>query len=319
VITKKTVLVLGAGASKPYSFPTGTELIFHIANDFSSPNAVRVEKIMPHEYRHFVDELRKAQPYSIDEFLENHPSLANIGKKAIAMHLLPSEYASQAQMEDISKKDHWYRYLKAAMNAPFSLWGQNQLRIITFNYDRSLEYYLFRAVKGSYEGVDDAEYAKTLNQISILHVYGRLGSLDWQSQGSVVRYGNEPDYSAEEIEDASRGIKVLHDGTDDEVLSNFIQAQEWLEWADRVLFLGFGFHEDNAKRLNLAKVLRPTQTISGTSYGLDNTRRSQVEYCTEWAERPERLHSSIPGRCTIRFPDNNAKCYDFLYNYEDLS
>jgi len=315
VINKKTVLVLGAGASQPYNFPTGAGLVKIIASDFSSPRVVRIEKMMPREYRILVDELRRAHPYSIDEFLENHPSLADMGRMAIAFHLLPAEYESQAILEDVGKTDHWYRYLKAAMGGPLTDFGKNSIRIITFNYDRSLEYYLYRTLRSSYEQMDESRCVEILRQIPVLHIYGSLGPLQWQSSENAVRYGDTPERSLDDIRIASQNIKILHEGNDDTVQRNFATARSWLGWAERVLFMGFGFHPSSVERLALSGTLRSDQDIRATCKGLDATRIDAIAYCAKWATRP----SHVSGTTVMKFPDPEADCYTFLHDHVILS
>jgi hypothetical protein len=191
--TIKTVLVLGAGASAPYGLPTGGELVEQIANDFASPRYARAEKLMPSEYRTLADRLRQTQPNSIDEFLEAHPSLVSVGRQAIALHLLPGESQSQEVWTNLTKKDHWYRYLKAQLGSSPDKFQQNQLRIISFNYDRSLEHYLYETLRTSNEQVDDEQCAKMIfEHLPLLHVYGSLGPLPWQSPmgatGPMAKY-----------------------------------------------------------------------------------------------------------------------------------
>jgi hypothetical protein len=305
MIFTKTVLILGAGASKPYEFPTGGELVSLVGNEFALPTFLRAEKIMPAEYRPFVDRFRKAQPSSIDEFLEHNPTLADIGRLAIAFHLLPAEYNSCGLLEDLNKLDHWYRYLKAKMGGPLDALADNALRIVTFNYDRSLEHYLYETLRRSYESVDDAKCAKIVERIPVLHVYGSLGSLPWQSASDGIAYGaSGPNMTREEVERAGKNIKVLHEGAGDEVQRNFETAQEWLKWADRVLFLGFGFHRDNVQRLAFNKICNVYNSvgkeIAGTCRGLDATSRDG-------------------SLSTVRFPSKDADCYAFLHNHVVLT
>ena len=56
--------------------------------------------------------------------------------------------------------------------------SEHALSIITFNYDRSLEEYLYRVLGALYNR--DAE--ELVQGLSIIHVHGDLGPLDWESQ-----------------------------------------------------------------------------------------------------------------------------------------
>lgn len=315
MITTKTVLVLGAGASQPYGFPVGSVLVSQLQ---SVGVARQLERAgVAGEFKQFSEVLGAAQPYSIDEFLENRPEFSSVGTMAITACLLPAEHRSLKELNDLSKTDHWYRYLKAHLSGPFQELGKNQLRIITFNYDRSLEHYLFTTSCHTY-GKSAGECAIQLAPIEILHVYGSLGPLPWQQAADPLPYG-PADVTGRVIIQARQNIKVMHEGLEDTVQGHFEKAKKWLQWADRILFLGFGFHDNNVKRLDLARILRKDQKISGTCLGLDHTSRNKVVYCTSWALRPENLRPDLSPIPTIYFPDNDAKCHDFLCKYADLS
>ncbi len=295
MIATKTVLVLGAGASAPYGFPTGGALVELIANDFASPRFAKAEKVMPEGYRILTGRLRQAQHNSIDEFLENHPSFADIGRQAIALHLLPAESHSGATLMDLTKKDHWYRYLKGQLG-PLGTFGKNQLRIISFNYDRSVEHYLYETSRTSDERINDQQCVEILKQLPVLHVYGNLGPLPWQSRIGTIPYGGStPEPCAEEIRQAAMNIKILHQGTDDEVQQNFRIAQEWLKWAERIVVLGFGFHHANVERLALTETFQGKREVVGTCKDLALTNRAAA------------LH--------VTFPRPAADCYTLLHDH----
>jgi hypothetical protein len=46
--------------------------------------------------------------------------------------------------------------------------------VITFNFDRSFEYRLFRMLRGSY-GLDDNQAGKLCAVVPVLHIHGSLG------------------------------------------------------------------------------------------------------------------------------------------------
>ncbi|MEN6575065.1 MAG: hypothetical protein ABFD90_01890 [Phycisphaerales bacterium] len=336
MIATKTVLILGAGASKPYGFPVGNELVSQI-REFTAPpqsgnfckafqewvgvNAGKTELALwanaADEMKSLNHELGKCRPHSIDEFLERRKDVADVGRLAIGFLLLRAEEESANHLWSDNVEGHWYDYLKSRLVNPSETLAQDQLRIITFNYDRSLEHYLFESLKPYYsQDMTEEEYTTAMKRFQFLHIYGSLGPLPWQSATGAVPY---PSRGYGPILTAAKNIRVLHQGKDDIVQQNFTIAQEWLKWADRILFLGFGFHKDNVGRLALDSVLKPQQTISGTCRDLDRTSKNRVEYCTEWATRPEHTCYGHPARSTIEFPDKDAKCYEFLHDHADLS
>jgi hypothetical protein len=262
-------------------------------------------------------ELDKARPPSIDQFLELRPDIADVGKLVIGILLLRAEGKSTERFQSDATEGHWYDFLKSQLLSSTDVFEQNQIRVITFNYERSLEYYLFDSLWPCYcKKMTEDEYRKAMNKIHFLHVYGSLGLLPWQSQEDAVQYGS---YDYGQILAASKNIKVLHEGEGDEVAVNLSKAREWLDWADRVLFLGFGFHPDNVARLQLSERLRHKQDVRATCSGLALTYRDAVEFCTKWAVRPAESYHGRPPRAAIQFPDAGAKCEEFLHKHAILS
>ncbi len=325
MITKKTVLVLGAGASEPYRFPIGRRLAAEIrgfADSSAAPNLCRnlrkcvrdaasEETVflndLPLRMKELGAALTKALPLSIDQFLELRSDVADAGRVAIAKSLLQAERASADPLWDENTDGHWYAFLRSKLICPIDMLRENQLRIITFNYDRSFEHYLCESLWPFYSnGTPEEKHYKVMTQIRILHVYGSLGPLPWQSPTSPVSYGADTD---EEILTASMSIKILYEGTRDDVRRRFNTAQEWLDWADRIVFLGFGFHGDNVKRLDLPNTLKNKKTVTATCKGLDLTNKEAVQFCT----------GASRSQPSINFPNSTADCYTLLHDHVVLS
>src|SRR5207245_416239 len=71
--------------------------------------------------------------------------------------------------------DHWYAYLWDHLSdGSRDDFSTNCLKIITFNYDRSLEYFLREAIHVNYRmSLEEAERLRQ-SVIRIIHVYGAL-------------------------------------------------------------------------------------------------------------------------------------------------
>jgi len=160
VIRTPTLFVLGAGASHPYGFPCGAKLrslICDAASDHNPANRALVELGFEAEaVRNIASEFQDSNVPSIDAFLSRRPDLVEIGKHVIAANLCCEENPTAISSEET--KDHWYRYLWSRLiedtDSPHQLIN-NEVRFISFNYDRSLEYFLYVSTKRTY-GVDDA-------------------------------------------------------------------------------------------------------------------------------------------------------------------
>jgi hypothetical protein len=182
MVELETVLVLGAGASWYYTYPTGGELVTKIIehlNNSESPqyrlfHDICSAKELP-KAKEFNHVLRKAKPLSIDAWLGQNPDFIEVGKVAIAIALLRCEHGSGLRSQ---AEGDWYRLLFERLNSPFENFQNNKLSIITFNYDRSFEQNLFEIFKYTHTAKSEEECKEKLNQLDILHVYGSLGRLE---------------------------------------------------------------------------------------------------------------------------------------------
>ncbi len=194
-------------------------------------------------FKEFQTRLRESQVYSVDAFLERYPEFVDIGKMAIAGLLLPREAPERLYTEE----DNWYRYLANKLVDNTSAGFGKPLVVLTYNYDRSLEHYLYRALKCSLH-LNDMEMADIARSLIFIHLHGSLGRLPWQSEefGGLSR-----DYNAAgDLTAVAQQIKIIHENVDDSV--EYRHAREHLGDARRVCFLGFGFHRTNVRRLTFA-------------------------------------------------------------------
>ena len=129
----------------------------------------------------------------------------------------------------------------------FLEFAENQASFITFNYDRSLEYFVGRALADSYNKTD-VEVATVMKNIPIIHVHGRLGYLPWQQQENARPYA--PGATAEVLDMCAQEIKVMHEGTDANT-PEFEDAKRLLMEAKRIYFMGVGFNSLNLHQLGV--------------------------------------------------------------------
>jgi hypothetical protein len=185
VITTPTVLVLGAGASCPYGFPTAKELKNRICEVFASRTpAIRLlgDNVAPAEkFLEFREAFWKSGTASIDAFLKGRPEFLDVGKFAIAYWLIPFESEANLFTPPGDSGD-WYEYLSERLNPSFDEFEHNKLSIVTFNYDRSLEHYLFSSLLNWHgRSVDDC--VEKFEKLPIIHVYGQLGKIPYPQRG----------------------------------------------------------------------------------------------------------------------------------------
>lgn len=311
MITKKTVLVLGAGASWPYHFPLGGELVARILS-FNPSYVIHNPGFREHGLSRtlhpiFDDDrlfvafrkcLREANCSSIDVFLSNHPEYDRVGRASIATVLIPCENWGHLVGTD---RPNWYNYLKNKMgdsvdNFQASL---NNLVIVTFNYDRSLEYFFYTSLCATFDPAKGLELMQSMN---IVHVHGQLGKPHFLTDTNNRQYSQDLNRDAVEI--AASQIKVIYDQLDDS--EEFKQAHQALSKAERVCFLGFGYNETNLRRLELRKCFKG-RILLGTAFDLETDEVRRVRNLVD---------GPIPVKkgdlATIELGDIKEDCWMFL-------
>ncbi len=200
MFTKSTVFVIGAGASYECGFPLGGELVKRIAAtlDARTPHE---DQLLPFIFEMYgtddrtaieraAEHLRsvlKSSPSTDDalNWLSDDRAAVELGKIAIVSEILIAERESELfhskQPDVLSKFDATW------LHGFFSLAKRDLKRedvarlfsattIINFNYDRSVEQYLFQALQQ--RGPFSEDQARELtNSLDIIRPYGYLGSL----------------------------------------------------------------------------------------------------------------------------------------------
>lgn len=261
---RRTVLVLGAGASHDFGFPLGRGLLTKVCQQLrtASPSAAVLSQLgFPEdEQRRFADELDGCGLQSVDAFLENRgKEFMDIGKAAIAAELIPVENHKALMSRD---RELWYEFFYSTPLSGGTI-RAGILSVITFNYDRSFETYLHTAIKKSFGHDDDQAWAK-LAGIPIVHVYGQLGQLT----GATRARPYSPELNAESVKVATQGIKIMHEGEEDS--DEFSRARALLQEAEEIAFLGFGYHEMNTSRLRTRQL--GERRLHGTAFELGQAR-----------------------------------------------
>lgn len=275
MIKTKTVFVLGAGASIPYGLPSGAELRKNICESayYDSPMMLALVSecgVSKQDYEAFTTAFTRSSQQSIDTFLAKRPDFAEIGKLAIAYELCRREIPSR--IFDANNDDHWYMALWAAMERNIykhTGLGNNNIRFVTFNYDRSLEFFLHEAAKHTFN-LTDEDAMEAWQHLPILHVYGSLGDFHPIPSENTRPYVESINEAVLRL--AASALYVIPEARQDD--KNFQMAQNWFEWAERICFLGFGFDALNMQRLGIADVLNlvkkahdPTPWIVASMFG----------------------------------------------------
>jgi hypothetical protein len=274
MIKKKTTLILGAGASAPFEFPTGYDLLRRVIgwSEYDiDPITTLYSGFSKTEIDAFREALRRSGKTSVDAFLEYRPEFIPVGKTAMAWALIQCEHEPHLFKRDGKS---WYEYLFNQLSAQFEDFGQNRLSILTFNYDRSLEHYLFTALKNS-SGKSENECADKLKTIPIIHLHGDLGVLP--HTGTALARPYNTNISPEVLNIATKRIKIIHEGIENE--RQFELAHHFLSESEVICFLGFGYHPLNMERLGIksgsSSSLNGKQII-GSSFGFTHAESNQI-------------------------------------------
>jgi hypothetical protein len=244
----------------PYGFPSGAGLRRLLCNAEYMLELTRYGDYSEREIRRFCDVFLKSGMASIDAFLARRGehevfsdgrTFSEIGKAGIAFSLIRCE--NSHKLFDFDINDHWYQYLWQFIGDSLDDIGKNQLSIITFNYDRSLEMYLLLAIQHAF-GVSEDEAAYHLKKIPITHVYGQIGDLMCLSGSEDNSRSYAPDTSSRNVATGAAGIKVIAEHREDG--PEFAKAHAAIAEAERICFLGFGFDTTNVRRLDIEQLLK---------------------------------------------------------------
>ena len=239
MITTPTVFVLGAGASNTYGFPLGAKLtqnIYITLKESRGPGSdymlLKEIGFSQNDINKFADDLEKSNLPSVDTFLMRKPQFMDLAKHAIAIELVKKEH-----QHELLQRDRWYFYLYNRINNEPDKLIKQKISFVTFNYDRSLEQFLYLSIKHGNNNITDEQIKKIITELNIIHVHGHIGFLPWQSSKSR-EYSNIR--NAEIIKIAAENIKLIPEKQ--ELNPEFDQANTKLRLAERVYFLRFCFY-----------------------------------------------------------------------------
>ncbi len=313
MIWDTAVFVLGAGASIPYGFPSGRELISRIASITKEEvrnklgmNCEEVNSEMGFDTSlmlEFQVSLIRSQVDSIDTFLA-HPKndrFLEIGRFLIAGQLIPCE-KKHVLVEDNkpAPNQSWYKLLWQSLldiQQPEAL-SDLKLTFATFNYDRSLEQYLATVL--NYGMHADAQIIKNFLQRNVFHVHGSLGEHPGMDSEGMRPY--RPYLTMKDIRKAMCGIRITHEAAS---FPGRATVQERLRTADRIALLGFGYHRDNMQKLFAGA--ETSAKVLASAYGLTRLEASTARKAVADTLRVE--HDQIV------MGESGMGCYDFLRNH----
>jgi len=323
LIDKKTVFVLGAGASCPYGYPSGAELRKYICLDFPKRYEDYLSQYTDKGYRdskllsikHFADTFFNSSTLSIDLFLARNPNLVETGKYIISFIILDTERESHFNERAIKGQD-WYSFLFNQLTAGIvdqkrlSAFSKNKVSFITFNYDRSLEHYLYESLRNSFTNVPPSKIAQEIESLEVIHVYGKVAPLDWQDGRNGVPYSTH--FTERLISTISGNIMTIYERQEN---SDFEDIQLTLNEAERIYVLGFGYAPENIEIIKFPELISCSCDIYGTACGFVDKEINDIR---------NRIIQGLQSdpECGSKFPDRvelkNMDCLKLLRNYLEL-
>lgn len=300
---------------------SGDELIIQSLSSVATFSGNHSEEMA--SYLAVCKRIRDAMPQaiSIDHFIDSHAGekrIALCGKLAIARAILSAESASSLAIDrsNINNRLDFSGNAKTWFNGFFQLLTENcritdlpkrlkSIGIITFNYDRCFEHFLFHAIQ-NYYAISSAEAAEVLANLEIHHPYGMVGKLPWMGQVESIEFGAEP--GSDELLSISTQLRTFTEGTDPAV-SDINSIRRIVAQSRRLVFLGFAFH-----RLNMGLLFdqeSPSESKSATRIFATAKGISSSD-CQDIANECARYTGLSSGLISIR---NELTCSALVQDY----
>ncbi|MGE0285931.1 MAG: hypothetical protein AB7I42_07030 [Bradyrhizobium sp.] len=318
MLRNKIAFVVGAGASAEFGLPVGSELARRISEKLNVIFNDRGNEIVSGDRDLFNNVARSEGPnpnhaewqkaawlirdgivlaHSIDDFLDAHQHDARVvayGKAAIASCILDAERQSTLYFDPHARQlirgrpptidmnecaDSWLAGLMRLLVRGLSHADRakifDQCSFIVFNYDRCVEHFFLHALQRFYN-ISAGEAAEIVRRMRIYHPYGVAGQL-----ASVWHAAQTATFGAERADCHAIGGAVLKTYTE---TVDAAEIREAVGDAEKLVFLGFAFHDQNMEVLAKPRSMKLKKTI-GTAYNMSEAdRRIVTSQIGRWAE-----------------------------------
>ena len=270
---KKTLFVVGAGASREAGLPIGSELAAQIGDLLASEYQLGQTSIEASEFfdalrsycdgdafEAYLEAARKISDNigavnSIDNYIHKHqhdPYIAKCAKAAIVYTILKAERSSllapaldskgRRRISYSNLSDTWFipfgRMLTEGVTAYEVEDVFLNISIICFNYDRCIEHFLTNWLMDIYS-IDSVRVRCLFSSLKIFRPYGIAG--EYFDHPSIMRQTSfGQDNISHNVQMSSKAIRTYTEQGDDIELSSGIH--DAVSSAETIVFLGFAFH-----------------------------------------------------------------------------
>jgi len=346
----RTVFVIGAGANVEIGMPSGEELKTKIADilNFSRKtdgrrggddivfDAINLQSRGTNDTVNssMFDSLYSAAintsnamalSGSIDNFIEsrkNESGIAFCGKLAITKAIIDAEYNCalphdnnmplsriiREKNDDFLRKS-WYPLIfqKIVEGCQLNTLEKrlDDISFIIFNYDRCFEYFMYNSLK-TYYNLEHITAKVIVQNLHINHPYGTVGDL-WDERDRLT-FGKMP-HSTQLLTLADK-IKTFTENVRDEVNASNNRILYLIERTNRVVFLGFAYHDQNTNilfkqpgKLYVVDGVGLTDSITCYGTGYDFSDNEIASIYNELKEKDKRISNIeiLPVKCSEFF------------------
>lgn len=313
-----TLIVLGAGSSHPYGLPLGKDLLAQIVQLLpciaslieQQRNHVSKAKlgIIEERCKQLASKVARSRAPTVDTFLRSSPDDFLL----IAMSMAIASAESQALRKVVAVSDDWLQWLYYnQLSQEPDIFRDNNIAFVSFNYDR-LPQAIFASMMSS---LCNIQPETALERIRLpmpelgdrfLHIHGELQSelrRDYDKNGVPYLRTDDIVPFSNTVRD---NLLTMYNPTSDEMAA---AIQQRIDWADRILFLGLGYHPELMRHISPDAIFegdanRPIPCdIFGTAYGLSAQRRVAIE-----------KQYSVAGETRIKLGGPTDGCLTLLIN-----
>lgn len=305
MLKNETVFVVGAGASKEFGFPVGTELALKISEKLNvlfddwGQRVIAGDANLFHNVAHGRDArvVQKAAwlirdgiilANSIDDFLDIHrhdEEVVRYGKAAIAKCILEAERKSKLFFEPSHARtsidfaaaaDTWLVKLMRLLGRQRPKAERKKIfdrcTFVVFNYDRAIEHFFVHALQRVYD-VQLNEALDIVGSANIFHAYGATGSLS--GDRTSVSFG------AEQVNHCYIGSEAIKTYTES---VESTQIREAIAKAQSIVFLGMAYHDQNLRLLCDDDTLEIKEILGTALYRSDSDIAAVQAQLAGWAQ-----------------------------------